>query len=415
MNVDVCIIGAGPAGLTAAIFAARTGARVILVERGTVAGRKLLKTGRGRCNLTHTGTIEEFIKAYGPCGRFLKPALYEFPPQAVREFFHVHRLATKEEKDGCVFPITDRATDVCRILVDRARRLNVEFHYGRRVETIEKTEDEFYVKTDKQTIRSPAVIVATGGMSWSYTGSTGDGYRLAETFGHTIIPPKAALCPLITVDNWPSDMQGRGLEDVEIRTSLNKKRISMRGPIMFTTSGIGGPAVFNFSRLITDTVADKTDLIKVTVDFYPSATRAELEQWLIDQCNAHPKMELAGVLSSRIQRRLSIKLQDFVFDGRPVLAGQCTRPQRKQLLDLLKSMTMTVKKLESVDKATITRGGVSRQEIESKTMQSRKCPGLFFAGEVIDADGPCGGYNLQIAWSTGALAGNAAASFITKK
>lgn len=414
METQVCIIGAGPAGLTAAIFAARSGAKVALVERGTVAGRKLLKTGRGRCNLTHTGSIEDFIKAYGPCGRFLKPALYAYPPEAVCGFFHEHQLATKEEKDGCVFPITDRAADICRILIDTARRLNVEFVYGRRVSQVVKAEEQFHITTDKQTIQAKSLVVATGGVSWSFTGSTGDGYTLAESFGHTVAPPRAALCPLITVDAWPSDMQGRGLPDVEIKTSLNKKRVSVRGPMMFTTTGIGGPAVFDFSRLITDAVSGSDDPLKVTMDFYPSATRTELEQWIIAQCSAHPKKELAGVLSERIQRRLSIKLQDFVFDGRPVLAGQCSREQRKQLLDLLKSMTMTVRKLESIDKATVTRGGVNRQEIDSKTMQSRLCGGLFFAGEVIDADGPCGGYNLQIAWSTGALAGTSAAHFSVK-
>lgn len=409
MNTQVCIVGAGPAGLTAAVFAAQAGAKVLLIERGTVAGRKLLKTGRGRCNITHTGTMDDFVRAYDDCGRFLKPALYEYPPQAVREFFRSHQLATKEEKDGCVFPITDRAADVCRILVDTARRLNVEFLYGRHVWSVEKSSAGFYVTTDKQTVRAAAVLLATGGMSWSYTGSTGDGYRIAAELGHTIIPPKAALCPLITEETWPGTLQGVGIPEVIIGAVLNKKKIEACGPLMFTGDGIGGPAVFDLSRHLTDALTCSQSPVPITVDFLPAVEAADLDQWLIAQCAAQPKREVAGLLSVKLPRQFCLQLEEFFSPGRPTIAAHFTKDQRADLLRRIKAMPLTIAKTAPLEQATVTRGGVSRDQIDPQTMQSRLCDGLFFAGEVIDADGPCGGYNLQIAWSTGALAAKTAA------
>ncbi len=411
METQVCIIGAGPAGLTAAIFAAQAGARAVLIERGSAAGRKLLKTGRGRCNLTHTGTIEEFVRIYGECGHFLKPALYAFSPEAVREFFRTRQLAAKEEKDGCVFPITDRASDVCRILVDTAHRLKTEFVYGRRVQAIEKEADGFQIQTDKQTLRAASVIIATGGASWPFTGSTGDGWRLAKEFGHTITPPRAALCPLVTEQTWPGRLQGVGMADVVLQAAWDKKSIRLRGPLMCTADGIGGPVVFDLSRHLTEALAEPASAVQITADFLPSMDRPRAEAWLIAECAAQPRKEMAGVLSTRLPRQFCLLLEEFVSPGRPVTAAHLTKEQRNRMLEYIKAMPLTVIKTAPLEQATVTRGGVSRQEIDSKTMQSRNCPGLFFAGEVIDADGPCGGYNLQIAWSTGALAGASAARF----
>lgn len=409
MKTQVCIVGAGPAGLSAAIFAAQAGARVLLIERGAVAGRKLLKTGGGRCNLTHTGTIEEFIRAYDVFGRFLKSALYAWPPQEVREFFHNHRLATKEEKDGCVFPITDRAADVCRVLVDAARRLNVEFLYGRHVWSVEKTRNGFYIVTDKQPAAAKAVIIAAGGMSWPYTGSTGDGYRIAAELGHTVISPKAALCPLITEETWPAALQGIAIAEATLKAVLNKKKILTRGPLMFTGEGLGGPAVFDLSRRLADVLVEGGHSVPITVDFLPETEAAELEKWLLEQCSAHPKKEIAGLLSVKLPRQFCLQLEEMISPGRPTVAAHFTKDLRFELLKRIKHMPLTIVKTAPLEQATITRGGINRDQINSQTMQSRHCEGLFFAGEVIDADGPCGGYNLQIAWSTGALAGKSAA------
>lgn len=408
MEKTVCIIGAGPAGLTAAIFAAQRGAKVTLLEKNTTAGRKLLKTGRGRCNLTHAGEIDDFVLALEPCGNFLKPALYEFSPQAVRQFFIDRRLALKVEKDGCYFPITDRATDVLRILVDTARRANVAFAYGRTVETVEAAGERFRVVTAQQTYEADRVIIATGGASWAFTGSTGDGWRLAQSFGHTIVEPKASVCPVVTEETWPGDLQGTAVPAVRITAQVNGRRPTFDGPLMFTGDGLGGPVAFDLSRAAADSLAAGRT-VPITVDLYPAEDAARMDQWLIDQCAASPRRELAGLLSVRFSRGLAIQLEKFISPGRPLIAGHFSRDQRKQLVRLIKELPLTVRGTAPLEQATVTRGGVSLKEIDSKTMQSRLRPGLFFAGEVMDADGPCGGYNLQIAWSTGALAGRCAA------
>ena len=252
MKCDVCIIGAGASGLTAAIFAAQAGAKVMVAEAGATAARKLLRTGRGRCNLTHTGSVNDFVKAYGACGRFLKHSLHEFSPEDVREFLAGYRLKTKVEKNGCVFPITDRAAEVKRILVDNARRLGVKFFYGRKIESIRKTVEGFLIEPSDVRIISSAIIIATGGVSWPHTGSTGDGYELAKLFGHTIVEPRSALAGLIIVETWPTILQGVGLKEVSLTAKVSDKKVSTRGPMMFTDDGIGGPAVFDLSRLITE-------------------------------------------------------------------------------------------------------------------------------------------------------------------
>jgi len=407
MKFDVSIIGCGAAGLTASIFAAQNGAKTAVIEKNTVAGRKLLKTGRGRCNLTHTGTVEDFVRTYGFCGRFLKHSLYEFPPDTVRQFFSERHLATKVEKDGCVFPITDRATDVCRILVDSARRGGVAFFQGRCVESVQKQSDDlFLLSCGKDRFESPAVIIATGGKSWPFTGSTGDGYRLAESFGHTIVAPKAALVPVTTVESWPGKLQGVGLENVKVSAKIGSKKVSACGPLMFTSDGLGGPVTLDLSRLITDYLTQTDGPLPITLDMLAAIDAGDLERKLLDGCAQHPNQEIARVLTEFLPRAVSLELVEMLCPHQTILAGRMTKENRKDIISLIKLMPLTIKGLRPLSEATITRGGVSTKEIDSKTMQSKLCPGLFFAGEVIDADGPCGGYNLQIAWSTGALAGS---------
>lgn len=409
MKTELCIIGAGPAGLTAAIFAAQRGAQVLLVERNTTAGRKLLKTGRGRCNLTHTGSINEFVRAYGSCGRFLKPALYAFPPQQVREFFHSRNVPTQEEKDGCVFPVSNKASDISQCLLETARGLGVQMVYGRRVELITVGHQGFEIRTGKETIVSRVVILATGGASWPMTGSTGDGYRLAADFGHSIIAPKPALCPLVTEEKWPGCLQGVGIPHVRIRSTAEGRRWESEGPLMFTADGIGGPAVFDLSRHLTDILSHNEKPVPVHIDWLPDLDLQTLENRLLEDMAAHPKKEPAGILSAFLPRQLAQQFQSLLWGEQKIPSSHISRSQRKDLLNLLKSCSLTIVKTAPLEQATITRGGISRNEIDPSTMESRLRPNLFFAGEVIDADGPCGGYNLQIAWSTGALAGLSAA------
>jgi predicted Rossmann fold flavoprotein len=410
MEFDVCIIGAGPAGLTAALFAARAGAKTAIIEAGATAGRKLLKTGRTRCNLTHTGSVNDFVKAYGFCGKFLKHSLHEFSSDDVRKYFADNGLKTKVEKAGCVFPITDRAAEVKRILVDNARRIGVKFFYGKKIDSIKKTVEGFLIGPCGVRIISSAVIIATGGVSWPHTGSTGDGYELAGLFGHTIVEPKSALAALITTETWPATLQGVGVKETSLTAKVGDKKISTRGPMMFTDDGIGGPAAFDLSRLITDVLSKSTRPIKLSVDMMPGKSGKELDELIIQRCRCWGRKELAGALTGIFPRSVALSICERLDPAHNIMASQLRKDQRRKLVKIIKSSALTITSIRPIAEATITKGGVSTKEINSKTMESKLRPNLFFAGEVIDVDGPCGGYNLQIAWSTGALAGKSAAA-----
>lgn len=410
MKCDVCIIGAGSAGLMAAIATATQGAVTVIIERNTIAGRKLLHTGRGRCNLTHAGTVDELVKAYGPFGRFLRHCLHEFGPQQLCRYFEDRKLQTKVEKDGCIFPITDRATDVSRVLVTHCRQLAVRFLYGRTVTCIEKTTEGFVTSAGQDRVLSQSVIIATGGVSWPFTGSTGDGYKFAESLGHSLVPPRACLVPLTTVESWPASLAGVGVENVRVTARIDNRNIITSGPIMFTSDGIGGPAVFDLSRLITDFLPRPAEPVKLAIDLLVEHNSQQLDSQLIQLCAANPKKELAGVLARLLPRSLMLWVCGQLSPSGQILAGQLEKAKRRHLLGLLKKMPLSVKATRPLAEATVTRGGVSTDELDPRTMQSKICPRLFFAGEVINVDGPCGGYNLQICWSTGALAGRSAAA-----
>lgn len=409
MIYDVGIIGGGAAGLMAAVFAGQAGAKVCVVDRNTALGRKLLKTGGGRCNLAHQATIEELVRTFGFCGRFLTHALYTFGPEAVVQFFAEHRLACKVEKDGCLFPITDRATDVCRILQDASRRVNVQYVYGKRIESIQRSGDVLVLRAPGQDISCRTVIVATGGLSWPQTGSDGDGYRFAEAFGHTVAAPRASVCPVVVAEAWVNGLQGIAVENVVIRAEVAGKKRVAEGAMIFTANGLGGPAAFDLSREITDTLFAGQGPVQIAVDLAPKMDIAALDAHLIEQCQANSRREMAAILVGLLPRGLAIQLTNLVEPSCLILAGHMKKEQRRMLADLIKGLPLTVTATAPLALATITRGGVSLEEIDSKTMQSLKCPGLYFAGETLNADGPCGGYNLQIAWSTGALAGQSAA------
>jgi predicted Rossmann fold flavoprotein len=393
----------------ASISSAKAGAKTAIIEANTSAGRKLLRTGRTRCNLTHIGSVEDFIKAYGSFGRFLRHCLYNFSSDDLRRYFAEHNLKTKVEEGDCVFPSTDRATDVVRVLVNDALKSLVRFLYGRRVQSIEKNENGFVLLADSEKVVAGAVIIATGGVTWPHTGSTGDGYKFAQALGHTIIEPKACLTRLVTTETWPGQLAGVGVESVVITAKLDNRKLRVSGPIMFTHDGIGGPAVFDLSRFITDFLPNAARPIKITVDMLPAYESRELDREMISLCTKNPQKELAGVLTRFLPHSLASNIAHKLNPSTTILAGQLQRHQRRQLVDTLKRLPLSVEATGPIAEATVTRGGVSISEINPRTMESKLCSGLFFAGEVINVDGPCGGFNLQIAFSTGHLAGKMAA------
>ncbi len=408
MRADVSVIGAGPAGLFASIFSAEGGAKTIIVEHNTTSCRKLLRTGRSRCNLTHVGSVEDFVKSYGTFGRFLRPSLYEFSADDLRRYFTQRGLQTKVEKDGCVFPITDRASDVARVLLDHARSRSVRFLYGREVQSIEKDQDGFVLLVNTERIFAKAIIIATGGVTWPFTGSRGDGYRFAESFGHTIVEPKASLTSLVTVEKWPGQLSGIGIRNVVIKAKIGNRRVCTSGPLMFTGNGIGGPAVLDFSRLITNFLPSHAEPIKAAIDMIPEYEINQLDSEIVSLCSEHPKKELAGVLARFLPRALMLNLCEQINPSQTIIAGTFLKSQRMQLVKMLKELSLSIVATCPIAEATVTRGGIHTAEINPETMESRLCPGLFFAGEVINVDGPCGGFNLQIAFSTGHLAGKMA-------
>jgi len=407
--MDVCIIGAGPAGLLAAIFAAQAGAKTIVLERNSAPCRKLLHTGAGRCNLTHTGSVQDFIRSYGQSGRFLRHCLYEFSADDLRQYFHRQGLQTKVEKNGCVFPVTDRAGDVADALLNHARNLSVRFLYESQVQGIEKVRDGFVMVLDTEKISAKAAVIATGGVTWPSTGSTGDGYNFAKAFGHTIVEPRPCLGPLVTAQNWPGRLGGVAVPNVVIKTKIANRKVQVSGPLMFTANGIGGPAVLDLSRLITDFLPDYDNPVQITIDLLPQYPIEQLDEQIISLCSEHPKKTLAGVLSRWLPASLTTSLCEQIAQSQTIQAGILQKSQRKQLMDMLKHLPLSVVAACPIADATVTRGGVSIVEINPTTMESKLCPGLFFAGEVMNLDGPCGGFNLQIAFSTGALAGTTAA------
>ncbi|PKL45355.1 MAG: hypothetical protein CVV39_08055, partial [Planctomycetes bacterium HGW-Planctomycetes-1] len=407
IETDICIIGAGPAGMTAAIAAAAGSKKVIILESNTTAGRKLLLTGGGRCNLTHTGTPDELIKAYKPFDRFVRHCMHEFSPQKVRDFFRRRGVETVVEPSGCVFPKSQRSSDIKKVLVDELEKLNVKILYGSKVHSIKLFSPDpcgrgsFAIDSQRFNIIAKSLIIALGGVSWPQTGSTGDGYKFARSLGHKIIKQTAVVVPLITAEKFCSSLAGIGIPNVVINCPLRLseaskiagKKISACGAMIFTHSGIGGPAVFDLSRDIAEKIGAG---LKISIDLLPNMKPDELDKTI---CTANPRQNMSSILSQFLPKVIAktILAENNIPE---ITAGQLNKKLRKTLVGILKHFPLTVLDTESVEKATATRGGVDINEIDGKTMQSKLHKGLFFAGEVINVDGPCGGYNLQFAFSS---------------
>ena len=405
METDVCIIGAGPAGLLASVFSAQSGAKTVVVEHNTSACRKLLHTGGGRCNFTHTGSVDDFVRAYGPFGRFLKHSLYEFSPGDLLKYFQRQGLKTKIEKNGCVFPASDRASEVAEVLIENAQKLSVKILYDRQVRGVKRESDGFMVDMGTEIISSRAVIIATGGLSWPFTGSNGGGYQFAKALGHTIIEPRACLVPLLTAEAWPGEFAGVAIQNVVIKAKLQNRKVQTTGPLMFTGTGIGGPAVLDFSRLITDYLPNYDNPVNIAIDLIPQCEIEQLDKQIVSLCSQNPKKMLVSVLGKLLPVSLMLNLCNQINASQTIQAGSLAKSLRKRLVNMIKHLPLSIVATSPIAEATVTRGGVCTTQINPVTMESKLNPGLFFAGEILNADGPCGGFNLQIAFSTGALAG----------
>jgi predicted Rossmann fold flavoprotein len=415
---DIIIVGSGPAGLMAAREAAMANTSVVsvvLLEAGPKSGRKLLATGGGRCNLTHAGTIESLLEGFDiKSARFLKHAAYVFTTEDTVHWFETHGVPLKIERGSRVFPVSDRAGDVLRALIASVEDAGVDIVTGNAVTSIEPSGKGFRVATPSGVFCSHAVIIATGGLSMRRTGATGDGYRFARAMNHRIIEPIPSLVPLVTAEKWPLAVAGLALKNVALSARISSGKVSRFGEMLFTHHGIGGPITLEISRFIAEEIRSKTS-IPVFIDLKPALDERKLDARLLREIESHPKRTLPGLLRSLMPASLAdVFITHFGFD--PELeSNQMSRDNRLKLRKLLKELPLTVTGTEPIEAALVTRGGVDRREIDNKTMGSKLIPGLFFAGEIIDVDGDCGGYNLQMCWSTGVLAGRSAAAWITSE
>lgn len=401
-SVPILVIGAGPAGLMAA---AAAGKKALLVERNPRPGRKLLLSGSGRCNITHTGEVDDFIRRYGCNGKFLRPALRSFPPEALLDFFKTRGLDFLVREDGKIFPATLKAGDVLRRLVEEVGEDRIMERT--RVIGAERIPRGFLVRIAsaemEETILAAKLVLATGGLSYPGTGSTGDGYDFARALGHSVVEPRPALTGVLSPGF--RDLAGNSFSLVEVSLYREGKRIaSARGDFLFTHRGVSGPAVLDLSRSI-----EKGDLL--TVDFLHPEKPEDVADRLRLECRTRARERTTSYLASPpVTRALAEHILGAGGIPGEKKLGDLNRREMRYLSDSLSRFPVPVRELEGFDSAMTTAGGVALNEVNPKTMESRLVPGLYFAGEVLDVDGDSGGYNLQAAFSTGRLAGKSAAS-----
>lgn len=403
---DRIIIGGGAAGMFAAGFAGQRGERVLVLEKRERPARKILVTGKGRCNLTNNCTPQQFIAAVRRNPRFLMSAAYAFPPQQTMAVFEGLGVPLKTERGGRVFPVSDRAMDIADALCEFARRGGVQVVQAAVTGLILENGAVCGARTaDGREYRAPLTVLATGGKSYPATGSDGSGYRLAAEAGHTILPPRPSLVPIIceNTDKQFQALMGLSLRNVTL-TLIEKKSgktvYSELGEMLFTHFGISGPLALTASSYM-ERPAD----YRITIDCKPGLTPEQLDARLLRDFGAAPNRAFGNALEALLPRSLIpvVVAKSGIPTDRRV--NQLTREERQRLGALLKAFPLTPQALRPIKEAVVTAGGVSVREIDPRTMRSRLAEGLAFAGEVIDVDAITGGYNLQIAWSTGYLAG----------
>jgi len=397
--LDLVVIGAGPAGLFCAINSSEKDRKILIVEKKKSPGRKLLVSGSGRCNITHDGEIRAFLDHYGEAGRFLRPALLGFTNRDLVAFFEDRGLGMIRQEGGKVFPETQRSRDVLKVLIEECEARNVGIVCAKMVTSIAKSGDEFLVACGDETYRSRFLVIAAGGRSYPATGSTGDGYDFAKSLGHTIAEIGPALAPVRIKDYLFFDLAGISLPNAEVSISRGKKVKMHHGDVLFTHDGLSGPGILDLSRYIR-----VGDVLKIS--FVGAKKREDLERWLLGRSREDGARNLRLVLADLgLPARLASRVLEILGIPQDLKCAQMTREMRIALADHLTGFPMVVEELGGFDSAMVTRGGVSLEEVDSKTMESKLVEGLYFAGEVLDVDGDTGGYNLQAAFSTGFLAG----------
>jgi predicted Rossmann fold flavoprotein len=421
----VLVVGGGPAGMMAAGEAAGLGAETLLLEKNDRPGRKLLLTGKGRCNLTNIAPVSDFINHFHPNGRFLRSAFARYFSEDLIAFFEARGVQTIVERGGRVFPASSEAQIVVQALVDWIQAQGVRLQTNAPVESLivedgrvagvelggspHPRHPSASMRSAPSRIEADAVILATGGASYPATGSTGDGYRLAESVGHTIVPIRPSLVPLTTSGDVARRLQGLSLRNISVQILVDgKARHQAFGEMLFTHFGVSGPIILTLSRQVVDALRDGRS-IKLSIDLKPALDPDRLDARLRRDLDAHGKRHFHTILSDLLPRKLIPVCLDLTGIPADKPAHQISAAERQRLRSWLKDFQLDVTGHRSFAQAIITAGGVRTREVDPRTMASRRIGGLYFAGEILDIDADTGGYNLQAAFSTGWLAGRSSA------
>jgi len=409
MKYDIAIVGGGPSGLMAAGRAGALGANVVLLEKNLKLGIKLLATGGGRCNLTNIKNKRELADSFGVNGRWLLSGLSKFGSEELIEFFNSRSLKTKVEDNGRVFPKSNSAQDVLKILSDYLASSQVDVKLGAEVKKIVSAGNKIkkLILTDGREVTADKFIFCAGGKSYPLTGSTGDAYKWLKQLGHQIITPRPALTPLILKDKFIKDLEGLSLNEVGISCfrADNKKVCAALGPVIFTASGLSGPTILNLSETIG---RNSPKDLRLKLDFFPDLDFSELDRKLQAEFGASNRL-LKNALSQLVPPRLADVLINLSGLNSQKKLNIITREERKIITHLLKELDLTIFGLAGYDRAMVTAGGVDLKEVDSGTMRSKIVENLYLAGEILDLSGPTGGFNLQLCWTSGYLAGESAA------
>ncbi len=400
---DVIIAGAGAAGLMTAITAARRGLSVTVLEPNGKTGKKLRITGKGRCNVTNDSAPQEFLQKVCTNARFLKSSLYAFPPEAVKEFFEEAGVPLKTERGERVFPVSDNANDIADMLERMAKSAGVRFVRERLVDIRTESGHVSAAVTDRDEYPCRAVVLCTGGLSYPATGSTGDGYRIASKLGHTIVPTRASLVPLEAEADC-ARMQGLSLRNVGLTLFCGDKVLYReQGEMLFTHFGVSGPLVLSASAHLPEKVSS----CRLEIDLKPGLTAEKLDERLLRDFSENINRDFTNALDALLpQKLIPVVIERSGIPAR-LKVNSIRREQRLALRDTIKRFTIRLTARRPAEEAIVTAGGVDVREVNPRTMESKIVSGLYFAGEILDLDACTGGYNLQIAWSTGYAAGRA--------
>lgn len=406
----VLVVGGGAAGMIAAIFSARNGQEVHLFEKNEKLGKKIYITGKGRCNLTNACDMEELLDAVVTNKKFLFSSFYGFTNEETMEFFEELGLQMKTERGNRVFPMSDHSSDVIRVLQEELKRLNVKLHLNTKVTWVGEKDGAFsWLKLeDGTTVSGDACIIATGGNSYQTTGSTGDGYRFARDLGHTVTEIRPALVPVETKEAYVRELQGLSLRNVEVSIFDGKKELYREfGEMLFTHYGVSGPLILTASSFIGKKLEQKP--LRLLIDLKPALSEEQLDARVLRDFEENKNRQFKNAIGKLFPSKLipvMIELSGIDPDKK---VNEISREERSRFVSIIKGVEITLTKLRGYNEAIITQGGVSVKEINPATMESKKVKGVYFAGEVLDLDAVTGGFNLQIAWSTGNAAGSCVA------